>query len=105
MALLVAVALLVAPVLPAVAKSGTSDQPVAHAMHAHHAVADAAADSSGACDSQESCHGDCCATCVQCFMADLGVLLASAPAHAVQAPVVNSLRSQLFSAGRDRPPR
>ena len=104
--LVVAVALLGAPVLPAVT-SATADDAV-HAMHADHGntgkVASADDQSATGCTQHDQCSGKCCATCVQCFTAAFNFSIASIQTYSVQFPTVLHLDDRLTVAAHNRPP-
>ncbi len=119
--LAVAVALLGAPVLPAVA-SVTADDSI-HAAHGSAGVASAGATAmhadhgktakatepgysnpSSACYQHDQCGGKCCATCAQCFTATSVLPAFSVRSHAVQSPIVLRLHDRLVAAVHNRPP-
>lgn len=105
---LLILALAWAPALPAVAmmiKAGD-----AHAVHATHAVShgnmsDVATAKQTPCTQHDSCKGQCCDVCAQCFNAVSPVSLQQVQPHPVQTPVLTQLHSRIFSASPDRPPR
>jgi hypothetical protein len=119
--LAVAVALLGAPLLPAVA-SATADDSVhtahgsagvasaaAAAMHADHGMTTKAAEAadgnpSSGCYQHDQCSGKCCATCAQCFTVTFVLPVASVRSHAVQSPIVLRLHDRLVAAVHNRPP-
>jgi hypothetical protein len=110
LAILAAIALLAAPLLEMPAAAGVADSPVAHAADAghdhHHSAQGAVVDDGGTCTpDHHASHGNCCATCAQCFTAAFSGALTADVARAVQAPTVRYLDSQVLPSGHDRPPR
>jgi len=104
--LAVTVALLGAPVLPAMA-SAPADT-AAHAMHAGHDNAGKMASTDGqpaaGCAQHDQCDGKCCATCAQCFTAAFNFSTSSSETYSVQFPTVLHLDDRLTVAVHNRPP-
>ena len=104
--LAVAVALLGAPVLPAMAS--VPPDAAAHAMHADHGKAGEMASADGqpaaGCVQHDQCDGKCCATCAQCFTAAFNFSIASIQTYSVQFPTVLHLDDRLTVAVHNRPP-
>ena len=103
--LAVAVALLGAPVLPAVA-SATADA-TAHAMHADHGKTGKTVSTDGqpasGCAQHDQCSGKCCATCAQCFTAVFNLSVASFQTYSILFPTVLHLDDRLTVAVHNRP--
>lgn len=121
--LVVAIALLGAPGLPAMA-SAPMDA-TAHAAHAAHAAhgavgADATAlhvnhgkagemtgaegPSTTGCAQHDQCSGKCCAGCAQCFTAAFNFSSVSTETYSIQFPTVLHLDDRLTVAAHNRPP-
>ncbi len=104
--LAVAVALLGAPVLPAMALAPADA--AAHAMHAGHGNAGEMASTDGqpatGCAQHDQCDGKCCATCAQCFTVAFNFSSASIQTYSVQFPTVLHLDDRLTVAVHNRPP-
>ena len=111
-------ALVAAPVIPAMAFVSQHDQ--SHAAHegpvkeTGHASPQQESEVNGCtgtaaagadCEQHDFCNGQCCATCVQCFTAALMVFPHSTYSHSIQAPIVQRLRVLFRVAVRHRPPR
>ncbi|MBI3569823.1 MAG: hypothetical protein HY082_01780 [Gammaproteobacteria bacterium] len=118
--LVVAIALLGAPGLPAPASApmdaaahaahgGASvANAEATALHANHGKAGemAGADSQPAagCAQHDQCNGKCCAACAQCFTAAFNFFITSLETYSVQFPTVLHLDDRLTVAAHNRPP-
>ena len=118
--LVVAIALLGAPGLPAMA-SAPMDA-AAHAAHGGASVANvgttvlhtnhgkvgemAGADGQPAtgCAQHDQCSGRCCAACAQCFTAAFDFSTASTETYSIQFPTVLHLDDRLTVAAHNRPP-
>jgi len=102
------VALASAPALPAMAmmlKAGD-----AHAVHVTHEgghgnVSDPAVTKQTPCTQHDSCDGQCCAFCAQCFSAVSVILLDQTHSHPVQTSILSGLHPRLLPTSPDRPPR
>ena len=99
--------LVVAPVLPTFAmaiKAGAS-----HAAHVSRddapAKLDPAAPKQTPCTQHDSCNGQCCAFCAQCFSTVSPVSLDQAHAHPARTPVLAALHPRLLITSPERPPR
>jgi hypothetical protein len=117
--LAVSAALLLAPVLPAVAFAPMADD-TAHAAHA--SAADAGAGRSetpaphadhgkaagsgktSSCDQHAACSKTCCAACAQCFTAAFTLSSSLPSTSAIQSPTVPRLHDRLTVAPHLRPP-
>ncbi|MCR4346216.1 MAG: hypothetical protein NUV55_03265 [Sulfuricaulis sp.] len=106
--MLLAIALVWAPALPSFAmmiKAGD-----AHAVHATHDgnhgnVSDTATAKQTPCTQHDSCDGQCCAFCAQCFGAVSMILPDEAQPHPVQSSILSELHPRLLVTSPDRPPR
>jgi len=109
-----ALALAFAPILPgfafgdppdpAFAAHATHDADAAgHAGHADH-HGSAADDGESPCAQHDGCHGQCCATCVQCFTGTTALVTAHGDARPVQTPTVRTLLDSLLVSFLNRPP-
>jgi hypothetical protein len=106
--LLLVLAIMIAPVLPAFgmalaksdAVSAAHDGP-AHDKSQHATDADTLPD----CTQHHDCHSQCCAFCAQCFTAVFFVLPDYVVSHPVQTPVLSQLHSLVLITSPDRPPR
>lgn len=106
--MLLAVALVGAPVLPSLAMAlKASDNHVLHASHeGHHGNAsDSAATKQTPCTQHDSCNGQCCAFCAQCFSAVSLMFLDQTHSHPVQISFLTALHPRLLATSPDRPPR
>jgi hypothetical protein len=106
--LLLVLAIMIAPVLPAfgmaLAKSdavSAAHDGQAHDMSQHATGADTLPD----CTQHHDCHGQCCAFCAQCFTAVLFVQPDYIFSHPVQTPALSQLHSFVLVTSLDRPPR
>lgn len=104
--LAIALALLGAPLLPAMAAVPTDA--AAHAVHADHGKSDKAPDVKGGkvpgCLQHDQCGGKCCTACAQCFTAAFHLSSISAETYSVQFPTVLHLDDRLTVAAHNRPP-
>lgn len=106
--LLLVLAIVIAPVLPAFGMalarsdvvSAAHDGP-AHDMSPHAADADILSD----CTQHHDCHGQCCTFCAQCFTVVFFVQPDYVASHPVQTPVLSQLHSLVLVTSLDRPPR
>lgn len=101
-------ALAVAPVLPSFAMTGQAgDAEAAHVSHGGDDVnmPDTGTSKQTPCMQHDSCNGQCCDLCAQCFSAVSPVFLAQVHPHPVQTPVLTKLHPRIFVASPDRPPR
>ncbi|MCR4302306.1 MAG: hypothetical protein NUV51_11900 [Sulfuricaulis sp.] len=106
--ILLAVALAWAPALPSMAmmiKVGD-----AHAVHATHDgnhgnVSDPSTTKQTPCTQHDSCDGQCCDFCAQCFGAVSKVLPDDAHPHPVQISNLTELHPRLLVTTLERPPR
>ncbi len=101
-------ALVMAPVLPSFAMTLKAGD--AHAVHVSHDgkhanTPDPAAPEQTPCTQHDSCNGQCCAFCAQCFGAVSMVLPDVSHAHPVQTPILTELHPRLLATSPDRPPR
>jgi len=109
--LLLALLLAWAPVLPSLAMMTRADDvqsaPAAPAgdHHDHAGVAHAGDPAQTPCTQHDSCNGQCCDLCAQCFSAVSAVPLEQVRPHPVQSPVLTKFHPRIFSASPDRPPR
>lgn len=110
--LLTALALVLAPILPGVVHADRNQGAQAQADHAAHGAAmdhqvhdgTAAEDTDSPCAQHQSCHGQCCATCVQCFTGTVVLAVLSTEARPVQTPTVLTLRDTRLITFLNRPP-
>lgn len=101
-------ALVWAPVLPSLAmmiKAGD-----AHAVHithdaSHGNVSDTSTTKQTPCTQHDSCNGQCCDICAQCFGTVSMVLPDEARPHPVQTSNLTGLHPRLLATSPDRPPR
>jgi hypothetical protein len=98
-------ALVAAPLasLPAAAQGGDG------AHHALHGATDPGGHddaplASSSCDRHDTCQGQCCAACAQCFTAVFTLSLSLFPTYTVLSPTVPRLHDRLAVAPHDRPP-
>jgi len=101
-------ALAAAPVLPSFAMMGQAgDAEAAHVSHGgdHANMPDPSAAEQTPCTQHDSCNGQCCDLCAQCFSAVSAVPLEQVRPHPVQTPVLTKFHPRIFSASPDRPPR
>jgi hypothetical protein len=106
--MLLVVALVWAPALPSLAMAiKASDTHAVHATHEgnHGNVSDSAAAKQTPCTQHDSCNGQCCDICAQCFGAVSMLLLDVAHSHPVQTPVLAALHPRLLVTSPERPPR
>lgn len=101
-------ALVMAPVLPAFAMAIKAGD--AHAAHVSHDgqqanLSDPTAEKQVPCTQHDSCNGQCCAFCAQCFNAVSPAALGYIQPHPIQTPVLTTLHPRIFVASPDRPPR
>jgi hypothetical protein len=101
-------ALVMAPVLPSFAMTiKAGDAQAAHVSHGdnHANMPDADASKQTPCTQHDSCNGQCCDLCAQCFSAVSPVSLEQVRPHPVQTAVLTKLHPRIFVASPDRPPR
>ncbi|MHB1141684.1 MAG: hypothetical protein ACYC1T_08000 [Sulfuricaulis sp.] len=101
-------ALAAAPVLPSFAMTVVAgDAQAAHVTHDNHdgAMPDHSAPPQTPCTQHDSCNGQCCDLCAQCFSAVSALPLEQVRPHPVQSPVLTKFHPRIFSASPDRPPR
>lgn len=101
-------ALVMAPVLPSFAMTLKAGD--AHAVHVSHDgdhanMPDTGTSKQTPCTQHDSCNGQCCDLCAQCFSAVSVVPLEQVRPHPVQSPVLTKFHPRIFSASPDRPPR
>ncbi len=97
-----------APVLPSFAMTiEAGDAPAVHVSHAgnHADMSDHGAPKQTPCTQHDSCDGQCCAFCAQCFSAVSLMLLDQAHSHPVQISNLTGLHPRLVATSPDRPPR
>jgi hypothetical protein len=101
-------ALAMAPVLPSFAMTiKVGDAQAVHVSHdGNHAnMPDTGTSKQTPCTQHDSCNGQCCDLCAQCFSAVSPVSLEQVQPHPVQTPVLTKFHPRIFSASPDRPPR
>lgn len=112
--ILLAVALLWAPVLPDIASAAGAHP--AHAQHhadhgdhtssaVNHAAHDHTQAGDNASDQHASCSGNCCATCAHCGMAPLEIAATGSPVRPVQVATTQQLHDTLIVSAPSRPPQ
>lgn len=108
LSLWLALVLAAAPALPAFAM--TIKAGAAHAVHISHDgnhgnMSDHSAPKQSPCTQHDSCNGQCCAFCAQCFGAVSLLQLDQIRSHPVQTPVLAELHPRILVTSPDRPPR
>jgi hypothetical protein len=101
-------ALAAAPVLPSFAMTlKAGDAEAAHVSHSgdHANMPDTDTPKQTPCTQHDSCNGQCCDLCAQCFSAVSPVSLDQVHPHPVQTPVLTRLHPRISVASPDRPPR
>jgi hypothetical protein len=101
-------ALAAAPMLPSFAMTGQAgDAQAAHVSHGsdHANMPDTDTSKQTPCTQHDSCNGQCCDLCAQCFSAVSPVSLDQVYPHPVQTPVLTKLHPRISVASPDRPPR
>jgi hypothetical protein len=101
-------ALAAAPVLPSFAMTlKAGDAEAAHVSHSgdHANMPDTDTPKQTPCTRHDSCNGQCCDLCAQCFSAVSPVSLDQVHPHPVQTPVLTRLHPRISVASPDRPPR
>ena len=106
--MLLAIALVWAPALPSLAMTIYAGD--AHTVHAGHDVnhenmSGPATTKQTSCTQHDSCNGQCCDFCAQCFGAVSMALPEEARPHPVQASILTELHPRLLATPHDRPPR
>ena len=106
--MLLVLVIAVAPVLPAFGMAWVGD--AAHSQHdgmQQHAEhpGHAPEGTTSSCLQHDSCHGQCCSACAQCFMAAISVAPVSNPSFPIQIPAKQQLHSFLMIAAHNRPPQ
>jgi hypothetical protein len=97
-----------APVLPSFAMTiKAGDAEAAHVSHGsnHANMPDTGTPEPTPCTQHDSCSGQCCDFCAQCFGAVSVVLPEASHAHPVQTPILTELHPRLLATSPDRPPR
>jgi hypothetical protein len=106
--MLLVVALAWAPALPSLAMAiKASDSHALHASHEgnHGNSSDTAATKQTPCTQHDSCNGQCCAFCAQCFSAVSLMLSDQTHSQPVQISNLTALHPRLLATSPDRPPR
>jgi hypothetical protein len=101
-------ALAAAPVLPSFAMTlKAGDAEAAHVSHSgdHANMPDTDTPKQTPCTQHDSCNGQCCDLCAQCFSAVSPVSLDQIHPHPVQTPILTELHPRLLATSPDRPPR
>jgi hypothetical protein len=101
-------ALAAVPVLPSFAMTiKASDAQAVHVSHdGNHAnMPDTDTSKQTPCTQHDSCNGQCCDLCAQCFSAVSPVSLEQVQPHPVQTPVMTKFHPRISVASPDRPPR
>ena len=101
-------AMVVAPVVPSLAMTiKAGDASAIHASHdGNHAnMPEIETSKQTPCTQHDSCNGQCCDFCAQCFNTVSAHLPGYVHPHPVQTPVLTALHPRLLVASPDRPPR
>lgn len=99
LSLLLVLAVAWLPVLPAFAVISKAAD--AHAAH----MEKGATSKQAPCEQHDSCKGQCCAACAQCFTAAVSMALIFKPSFPIQVPARQRLHSFLMIAAHNRPPQ